>query len=192
MRVLFLALFTLLAVFAARAGELRSPDLPAGKVTPPSPLPFVHEEHASVFASVGIVCVDCHAIGQALGTTSHVSETCHGCHRQGVAGAPRAAPRACETCHTNRAELRPLSHDAAWIAEHGAEARASGATCRDCHAVNTCLECHDRRGAMATSPHPTGFRSLHGLEARVDPASCGSCHASATCVACHTGGGILP
>ena len=91
MRVLFLALFTLLAVFAARAGELRSPDLPAGKVTPPSPLPFVHEEHASVFASVGIVCVDCHAIGQALGTTSHVSETCHGCHRS---TAPKRGPPA--------------------------------------------------------------------------------------------------
>lgn len=191
MRLAVAVLLVLLAV-VARAGAPRSVDLPAGPVTPPSPLPFDHDEHAAVLQSLGVVCTDCHAVGQALGTTSALGETCHACHLQTVAGTPRSAPRTCETCHADRTELRPLSHDAGWIAEHGSEARAAGATCKDCHAVSACLDCHDRRGAMSSSPHPPGFRSLHGLEARVDPASCGSCHASATCTACHTGGGLLP
>ena len=165
-----LALIFAHAGFVAHAEEPRSPDLPAGQVRPPDPLPFNHDVHARAFASLGVVCTDCHAVGQALGTTSHLGET----------------------CHADRSELRPLSHDAAWMVTHGGEARASGASCKDCHAVSACLDCHDRRGAMSTSPHPPGFRAVHGLEARVDPASCGSCHANASCVACHTGGGIVP
>lgn len=187
-----LALIFAHAGFVAHAEEPRSPDLPAGQVRPPDPLPFNHDVHARAFASLGVVCTDCHAVGQALGTTSHLGETCHACHLQQVPGAPRSAPRACETCHADRSELRPLSHDAAWMVTHGGEARASGASCKDCHAVSACLDCHDRRGAMSTSPHPPGFRAVHGLEARVDPASCGSCHANASCVACHAGGGIVP
>lgn len=193
------AIAILLLALAARAGDgARSTDaprpasLPAGEVHAAVPLPFDHDAHQRVFGAIGLTCGDCHGVGAAVGTTPDLGATCHGCHLQEVPKAGAGAPRTCASCHPARAELRPQDHDATWLAAHGSEARAVGATCRDCHGAAECLDCHERRGALSASPHPVGFRSLHGLEARVDPASCGSCHAQATCTACHADGALRP
>lgn len=187
------------SLLAGAAGDGDAPEarpawMPAGEPTVASPLPFDHGEHRGIFASAGIVCLDCHGfapLAQAPAAPA-LGETCHGCHLQELPGAPRAAPRTCATCHTVPAELRPQSHAVAWLTEHALEARAPAATCRDCHDTSECLDCHDRRGAGSTSPHPPAFRAVHGLDAQMDPASCTSCHAAATCEACHTAGGMTP
>lgn len=161
------------------------------------PFPFSHEEHADVFADAGLSCVSCHPVGLELPAGVSDAEplpaprtTCHACHLQEVAGAKKAAPRACETCHPALLELMPESHGFGWLEDHGPEARALGATCSDCHEASTCVECHEDRGAGARSPHGPGFSAVHGIEAAVDPGSCTSCHAAATCTSCHTRGGL--
>lgn len=160
-----------------------------------SPLPFSHPVHAEAFQVAKLGCVDCHALGAPLaeGAADAISAPlalCHGCHLQEADGARRSAPRSCALCHPAMDELLPASHGLGWRVEHGAEARAPGSGCRDCHEAAGCVDCHEDRGAGARSPHGPAFGSTHGVEAAVDPASCARCHAPTTCTSCHQDGGL--
>ena len=161
------------------------------------PLPFSHSDHAATFSAASIACTDCHPQGLSLpeGMADTVTipdprSACHACHLQEVAGAKRAAPRACAACHSDMIDIMPNSHNIGWVTGHGDEARLAGATCSDCHAASRCLDCHEDRGALSRSPHGPAFRGTHGVEAAVDPASCSRCHAPSTCTNCHKTGGL--
>lgn len=198
------ALFVLVAVLGTvallrqgRAGA-EVPQVP----TLISPLPFDHAEHAPAFEKGGISCVDCHPVGlrrkdpekgfvmPPVGPLKPPLLVCHGCHKPSFAGAPRAAPGQCTLCHAHRAQLEPASHGVGWLQAHGPEARARGATCKDCHETNECVKCHDARGALQKDPHPPGWRTGHGVEARLDPYSCSTCHDGNACTSCHTTGAV--
>lgn len=168
---------------------------PSDRAEAPSvrtPLPFDHPAHARSFERAGLSCVDCHPVGlrpnQALPPPPRSS--CHGCHLGELPGAPKQATRVCTTCHAHRAELVPASHGPGWEHAHGAEARARGATCSDCHRTSTCVDCHEARGAGQRNPHPPAFRTTHGVEARLDPARCSTCHTGNSCQTCHTTGAL--
>lgn len=169
------------------------------RATVRNPLPFEHAEHAEIFAKANITCVNCHPVGLAVRTPDGPRapaerleaprSSCHGCHLEDWRKAPRSAPSACTTCHSDLGPLIPANHGPGWIERHAGDARAFSATCSDCHEASTCFACHEQRGAMATDPHPPGFSTTHGIEARVDPRSCSSCHAAQTCESCHARGG---
>ncbi len=81
--------------------------------------------------------------------------------------------------------VRPVSHDAAWLTQHGAAAAAPGGDCLSCHVEDTCASCH--AGAnVAPSVHPAGYVMLHAGDALQDTASCASCHTTTRfCQSCH-------
>ena len=196
--ILLLAVLVTVGLLRQGSAGAEVPETPTLR----SPLPFDHTEHAPVFAKTGVACVDCHPIGlrqkdpeqgyvaAAVGELKPPLLVCHGCHRPNFKGAPRAAPGRCTLCHANRAELKPASHDLGWLRAHGAEARARGASCKDCHETRECVECHDARGAGQRDPHPPGWRTGHGVEARLDPYSCSTCHDGQKCMSCHTTGAV--
>lgn len=186
-------------LIAAVAWTVAAAD-PADKPDLHEPLPFDHAVHASAFDAGGLECTDCHPVGLRL---EHGDEyappdveleppllSCHGCHLGELKGGVQTGPRSCVTCHADREQLVPASHEVGWRHEHGREARARKAECDDCHETHQCVDCHDARGALERNAHPPGFRTTHGVEARIDPYSCSSCHSGEKCVSCHTTGAI--
>lgn len=112
----------------------------------------------------------------------------------------------------------PASHSsAAFLSNHGREARDSGETCAACHTSSSCTTCHigepelaaflpgpaPDRGAGArierTPPpsHDQAFLTAHGSEAAARPETCAGCHVRSDCTECHrpgapTGSGFHP
>ncbi len=169
-----------------------------------TPFPFIHADHAGVFANTGVVCVDCHPVGvpieegQPTATLVPSHQACHGCHLGQLDGAPKKAPSECATCHEGRGGLLPPTHAGDWLHAHGDIARSSpyaasstwAGKCWDCHETVFCIECHETRGAGAREPHPPGYRATHGIEARLDPRACAECHTGSSCSTCHYEGSL--
>ncbi len=185
---------------AAEAPPAEEPDAD-GAPALREPFPFAHADHTRAFKKAGLSCVDCHPVGAFSkperarvvpdGSVPGPRSSCHACHRGEVEDAPRRAPGACMVCHAERPALRPADHGLGWVDEHGAEGRARGAQCSDCHDTATCVACHEGRGALRKSPHGPGWSAFHGVEARVDPRSCSTCHIGEACASCHVEG-VLP
>lgn len=178
-----------------------APSAAADASDPPAlraPLPFDHPLHQQAFGKVDLSCTDCHPVGAALEDDEPPADlplpsalaTCHACHLAEIEGAPRKAADTCATCHSERSELIPRSHDGGWERAHGPQAMARRSGCDSCHDTATCVGCHERRGATAGSPHPPGFGSFHGVEARMDPQRCSACHTGSSCTNCHLGGSL--
>lgn len=150
---------------------------------------FDHAGHAATFDRHRVGCVTCHALGAPAGDLRPDRGVCHGCHAPGegelggAADGVRGAPDTCATCHP--AVAPPASHGAGWLAFHGADARADGGRCANCHSRSSCVDCHDRRQNGAFTTHDPSWIRTHGITARAAPASCDSCHAQAECLACH-------
>ncbi|MHC4547638.1 MAG: cytochrome c3 family protein [Planctomycetota bacterium] len=117
-------------------------------------------------------------------------QACMACHEQ------RRAPNECATCHKEtRADVKPASHDAAFLRVHGAQAPAGwregeGESCAICHEVPAdCHACHAQ--SKPRSHAEAGFRLHHGrgdTDARDGPfaeTSCALCHKEQSCVVCH-------
>jgi hypothetical protein len=158
------------------------------------PLPFSHDTHRGAFRAARLVCIDCHPVGRS--TDPPVADmqaplsTCHACHLEEIPGVPHGASNQCGLCHSERSQLLPADHVAAWREDHGDSARADAQGCLACHGSQQCFACHDQRGPVAANPHGPGFRVTHGVEARVDPQRCTSCHTGESCLTCHQTGSL--
>lgn len=142
-------------------------------------------------------------------STCHAQDFCAACHVNATEVATIQAmlpdARSLVTPHVLRA---PPSHARAdFESRHGAQAGATGATCRTCHTQESCLTCHRGGtpaavralltvvpgravGAQTTARAPTSHtpmwrRSLHGPAAAASSRSCSSCHQRQECLTCH-------
>jgi len=161
---------------------------------------FDHGRHEKALAKANVSCVSCHQVGATTPTgwsRERLNEAflvapdaaCHQCHAPGVGGlgvgeGQRAATGRCASCHEDIEP--PVSHDAGWLALHGADARDRQSSCSDCHARSYCVECHDRRETATNGYHDASWLTVHGIASRAAPASCDSCHVQNECVDCHS------
>lgn len=172
---------------------------PAGKA-----IVFSHDGHLSK-PGINGQCVKCHegAVGVQGGPPLFPPmETCLSCHEH----REQFEQNQCTGCH-RPGELRGLkpvsflSHDAAWLRRHGAEARAQPQRCETCHAQASCDACHDSSrplGPATRNPeklesefvHRFDFLSRHALESAAAPGQCFTCHAKTECTACHATRGV--
>ena len=81
--------------------------------------------------------------------------------------------------------MKPASHDAAWIENHGKQAKAKRVECLTCHDErNECISCHEDK---APRSHSASFvNRTHGIEARWNKNSCQVCHRQDFCASCHS------
>lgn len=172
------------------------------------PAPDSHREKTWISAHGGlahestVACAVC-----------HVQESCAQCHRNADQLAPIQSlgsdARVASLVAGQPGEYPlPASHDADWLARHGAQARESVQSCSNCHVQAGCLTCHGEgeistvvAGLPVARPgetpligsdptrrfHPMNFIEEHGMEAGSDPSSCQTCHSEPTCEQCHDG-----
>lgn len=180
----------------------------------PSEIIFSHKQHVGEKAE----CVLCHAGIKEnesitmLGTFNPSMTLCSTCH-----GETKLASNACETCHTNTADLRPDNHLASNFSRtHKFMAGSPTADCMTCHDNSSCEECHNGTTSITESntannfytpyggqalysgrklqkiqkAHELNYRFTHGIDAKSKSADCSSCHQVETfCGECHTGAG---
>lgn len=172
------------------------------------PSPASHQEkgwvnaHGALAHDSTVACQVCHA-----------RESCTQCHRNGDGLAPIQS-LASDARMASVAQGKPgyyplpVSHDADWLASHGAQARESVQSCTNCHVQAGCRTCHGEgeiQSVVAELPtsrpgevpligsdptrrfHPVDFIEEHGMEAGADPATCQTCHGAETCEQCHDG-----
>jgi hypothetical protein len=178
---------------------------------------FSHKFHVEGQA---MACETCHKgieKAEAFSLVSHLPEmaTCNTCHND------VKASNACESCHTNMAALRPLTHNRTdFMREHKMLARISDASCASCHTQESCIDCHtstglvnvdlpgrdlmsprmprltaiDRGQTMALGKvHDLNFRFTHGITAKGKASDCQTCHTTQdqSCADCHLAGGNI-
>jgi len=144
----------------------------------------------------------------------HARQSCTRCHLNAsrVAAIQALPPdsRVAQLETERRGEWpEPASHRReGWSLAHGQDARASLATCANCHAASSCATCHTgpRAGFLARLPeavkggptgvrpsggppgHGPGFETQHGAAAASGALECSACHTAVQCTACHRGG----
>ncbi|MCY3001581.1 MAG: cytochrome c3 family protein [Planctomycetota bacterium] len=143
---------------------------------------FPHERHTEA----GLDCSACHAGFEANADVTSVPRasmaSCTDCHVE------RKVANECSTCHTTlREDVKPATHSAVWMRQHGSTVRggseATADSCSICHQESSCTTCH-----LATQPqNHTDYWRLrgHGISASLDRASCATCHRDDSCVRCH-------
>lgn len=188
-------------------------------------LAFSHSAHDAK-AGTEANCQSCHATAttwMAIGKAAPA--TCVGCHAHKV--PEHLSPDAkCTTCHRPLARAvgmtdaqikalpKPATHESSdFLEAHGAQAKASIATCATCHAQQSCARCHldaSRNATIAAlspdvrvarlaaalapnRPQPADHKvadfvaGVHGRTATASTARCAVCHTQTTCLTCHTG-----
>ena len=158
-------------------------------------------------------CIQCHESGSALGyltydVTARVGHFVLGMttpKRAGGYGAPTASG-ACLACHAKVADETIVVEDRGIRVSH-AEPLEAGATCVDCHEVQSitgavgawtvgmsaCLRCHDNEQASAKceSCHTKDIAYAVHTNAKPEPQRliqgkrCYTCHEQAKCDSCH-------
>jgi hypothetical protein len=196
--LLFLLLFVLLVVIAAGSLGVDLGSAPWADVSAEELQSiyhrFEHARHARALAREDLGCTACHVVGGVIPPKASYEKAdkayltppegaCHYCHNP-PGGGRSHGPRNCYLCHD--AEMRPASHGAAWLSEHGVEARLEGDACYDCHRRSFCVDCHARKDTSRYRVHNRNWLSIHGIAAETDPAGCGTCHLQAECLACHS------
>lgn len=171
-------------------------------------LRFDHAHHRADRRGATIRCEECHAqSAKSASYGDHAAprvERCVGCHDDTQRTPSELRMRACETCHTSRAQTltslaprnhlpateRPLDHTLAFRRDHAEAAERDGGRCGACHTQmsgnsrDICDECHQ---TMRPVDHRITFRELdHGTEAAADRDRCARCHVVEFCTACHS------
>jgi len=171
-------------------------------------LRFDHERHHTDRRGTPIRCEACHP--QSAESTKYADhaaprvELCVGCHDDTDRTPNELRMRACETCHSQRAQTltsiaprnhlplteRPIDHTLAFRRDHAEVAEHEGERCAGCHTQmsgrprDACDECHQ---TMRPFDHTITFRELdHGTEAAADRDRCARCHVIEFCTACHS------
>lgn len=153
---------------------------------------FSHQQHIES----GADCESCHsAIWQKEVSVPYVLPTmveCMDCHES------KAVSNECADCHMPFENLKPLSHNVQFKANHGDLARANAAevsadmSCMVCHKQSYCQDCHEGEN-LDRLAHPLNYEFTHALEARSRENDCAVCHTEKQfCIACHQENNILP
>lgn len=161
---------------------------------------FSHDRHQRVLRKEGLGCPACHQVGgmaapgtppdrQALLFLEAPPRACHYCHNPSGDRKARG-PRTCATCHDQA--LKPVSHGAGFLLDHGADARLEGRACYSCHRRQVCVDCHERSDPTRYRAHERTWIAVHGLAVQADPTSCSGCHVQSSCVQCHSSTGDSP
>lgn len=148
---------------------------------------YDHQKHFPRFAQYNFACDNCHADPQSFTDRTKVNRLgCHICHQ--APNPPAPAPQECNLCHKDGKLPRPEFHDASWLQQHPARAKAEPKLCANCHqSVMFCVDCHSRRDAIQRRMHDLNFRLYHSVEARANPHRCDACHRPNFCTNCHQG-----
>ena len=194
------------AVFPEGADESETNQVsnpPPHVVIPPPNIKMNHKVHVDA----GIDCATCHKQTAEVEIATRdnslpVMGTCLTCHDGTKASLE------CVTCHETtsvgrmkvdfgaQGMLRPSgryfgdTHDAAFLKDHAALARARGDYCTNCHSQSFCNDCHS--GALRPGRvHPSNWILIHPTRARGNDMACSSCHRSQTfCTSCHERVGV--
>jgi hypothetical protein len=154
---------------------------------------FSHEKHLGA----NLNCADCHSeVTSKEAVVPYILPTmsqCMSCHSN------RNASIECNSCHKSSDRLKPLTHSANFLHQHGDLARTSTEflgsdtkTCNLCHSTNFCQECHDGDN-LDRLTHPLNFAFTHSLEARGKERECATCHTERSfCIECHNENLIMP
>ena len=170
------------------------------------PRPNLKMNHL-VHVEAGTPCTGCHVgVDQAgLATRDNalpLMATCLTCHDG------RRASKRCTTCHLSAptgklrtslptGKLRPSGrylgdpHDASFVKDHAAVARARRPYCESCHTRKDCSDCHTgylRPGRV----HPSNWTLVHPVRARGNDLNSTSClRLQSFCADCHTRSGAV-
>jgi Cytochrome c7 and related cytochrome c len=179
-------------------------DKPGPYVLTPPHLKFNHAKHLEKDEN----CAVCHKVLPARGQVEKpvpTMNTCLGCHNH----AQQYAQGECNVCHRDLLSipLKPttfLSHQGDFVRAHAPIARASSATCTECHQQPFCGNCH----AAMTAPmrieavypdkpdknfiHWGDYLTRHSIEARGNESKCQTCHVVSFCSQCHQAARLTP
>lgn len=167
-----------------------------------SDLGFSHSAHMERVGDDG--CIKCHPAANWNETPVPLPgmDSCLECHNH----QQDYAQAKCLHCHPTlrRKPLEAVAefdHAGDWMARHGLQASAQGASCQQCHTESGCSECHSRVAPMVNARlfpeaversllHRGDWRSTHAMEARADGDTCARCHQTNYCVKCHQQNGL--
>jgi hypothetical protein len=173
-------------------------------------LRFSHERHAP---RVDGNCMACHGVGADTRTVRRFEPTIptmDGCASRCHGEDLRAL--ACARCHASLRryaidEVSVVRHGPGFARHHGAEARAAGPTCAQCHDPTFCARCHAAMPGLPVADldplsvtrdfvHRGDFMARHPEESRFGTVTCARCHGVDFCDGCHrasgVGGGVGP
>lgn len=171
-----------------------------------------HKPHTFAKPSVPTVCADCHKQEKTL-TAGGGHQTCTGCH---TPHDPKAAPKACATCHADQGKLVATNQGHQTCTGCHAQPHAPKQdmpACKTCHANEassapgdhqTCANCHEPHGG--TQSGSTKCATCHADKAggnhKTVKGGCLTCHAPhagtgspakpPTCTSCHSDRSKLP
>jgi hypothetical protein len=162
--------------------------------------PRLRLDHVAHLERVDQDCTACHTKAKKAGAFERVTppmSACMECHEH----RRQYAEARCEVCHVDmqRYALRPVtafSHEGNFLKDHERAARASAASCAQCHEQSFCAECH--ASTLAVRPevklvervdrrfiHVGDFLGRHAMESRADSTTCRKCHGGSFCDSCH-------
>lgn len=167
-------------------------------------LHFSHALHGPRFEGN---CMTCHGVGADTDTV-HAFEpripNMDGCASRCHGADMRALN--CSRCHASLRryaieEVGMVRHGPGFARHHGAEARAMGATCSQCHEPTFCARCHVAQPGLPLADlepmavtrdfvHRGDFFARHPQEARFSTNTCTRCHGVNFCDGCHRASGI--
>ena len=143
---------------------------------------FAHAPHVGA----DMDCAACHGDPAADSPALPGKPDCRGCHETADDYGD------CRLCHAVGEELRPDTHDLAWINHHGIVAREDQDRCALCHTQTTCQECHVGDNVRPRS-HRLNYAFDHALDARGNEMDCAVCHQDPDyCSSCHIAEHVLP
>jgi hypothetical protein len=155
---------------------------------------FSHEKHIAKELN----CETCHGdvsqnqAGQQASFPDMV--VCMDCHRSNSVSQGQD----CYTCHTKDEQLKPATHNLAFMHSHSDMApnninMTSGSkTCNTCHSPQYCEDCHNGEN-IDRSIHPLNFEFTHALAAQSKTTDCTSCHEDQSfCNSCHVQNNLMP
>jgi hypothetical protein len=169
--------------------------------------PTINVSHADHLPRVKDDCTACHKVlPDPVRTKQTVPpmSACLSCHEH----QQEYDQGRCNGCHVELRRLgeRPLStfsHAGDFVRQHGRAARASAASCAECHEQTFCADCHEKtvglrveikfpEKVLSSFIHRNDFVSQHTVEAKADPAGCRRCHGNSFCDDCHRAQNLTP
>ena len=134
-----------------------------------------------------MACETCHVAEASSAPAGHAK--CEGCH---TPHDPRAKPKSCATCHTDKPKTehgRLVADCTSCHRAHGPNGSASPPACASCHQVAKLPGLH----SVAQHAPCSACHTAHEAKPKSDRATCLACHRdrvdhepdAATCAGCH-------
>lgn len=153
---------------------------------------FSHQRHLAS----DLKCETCHeSVMERTDITPSVlpdMKNCMNCHER------KSVSKDCYICHSQKEDLRPVSHSPNFIHNHSDLARnattdvSGNKDCALCHKKRFCQDCHEG-DIYDRIPHPLNYAFTHALYAQGKERECSVCHMERQfCIECHADFQVLP